>query len=238
MTHSQVEEVARGLATWVEDLLVDLERLESSLSPRLVSDFAGDPPHEVRAKTRRALGKDVADFLEEHPGLDGAGLIFQLSQLKPETARIEWWVRDEEKINRRDFILDPDSDRFYDYEYLEWFKGAFHAGTRTVAGPYIDHLGVDDYLLTLAVPCSVDGVKVGVAGIDILMNDVEAELLRILSPVSGCAVLSRHNQVLVGNSAQLSTGVRIAVMPPGYSRIPIAVDNVDLSLLYPDPQLS
>ena len=200
MTHSQVEEVARGLATWVEDLLVDLERLESSLSPRLVSDFAGDPPHEVRAKTRRALGKDVADFLEEHPGLDGAGLIFQLSQLKPETARIEWWVRDEEKINRRDFILDPDSDRFYDYEYLEWFKGAFHAGTRTVAVPYIDHLGVDDYLLTMAVPCSVDGVKVGVAGIDILMNDVEAELLRIPTRLRVCSAQSPQS----GSRRQLS----------------------------------
>lgn len=237
MTRSQVEEVARELATWVEDLLVGLEKLELSLSPHLASDFAGDPPHAVSSRTRKALGTDVADFLKRHPRLDGAGLIFQLSQLKPETARIEWWVRDEEKINRRDFILDPDSDRFYDYEYLEWFKGAFHAGTRTVAGPYIDHLGVDDYLLTMAVPCTVDGVKVGVAGIDILMNDVEAELLRILSPISGCAVLSRHNQVLVGNSAQLSTGVRIAVMPPGYSRIPIEVDHVDLSLLYPDSSL-
>lgn len=238
MAHSQVEEVARRLAVWVEDLLVDLEELELSLSPRLVSDFDGEPPHEVSSKTRKALGKDVADFLEKHPGLDGAGLIFQLSQLRPETARIEWWVRDEEKINRRDFILDPDSDRFYDYEYLEWFTGAFHSGTRTVAGPYIDHLGVDDYLLTMAVPCVIDGVRVGVAGIDILMNDVEVELLRILSPVAGCAVLSRHNQVLVGNSAQLSTGVRIAVVPPGYSRIPIDVANVDLSLLYPDSSLA
>lgn len=234
MAHSQAEEVARELAVWVEDLLVGLEELETSLAPRLASDFSGDPPHEVSSKTRKALGRDVADFLQKHPGLDGAGLIFQLSQLKPETARIEWWVRDEGKINRRDFILDPDSDRFYDYEYLEWFQGAFHAGTRTVAGPYIDHLGVDDYLLTMAVPSTVNGIRVGVAGIDILMNDVEAELLRILSPISGCAVLSRHNQVLVGNSAQLSTGVRIAVLPPGYSRIPIEVDSVDLSLLYPE----
>lgn len=234
MVNSQVEAVARGVAIWLEDLFSGLEELEESLGPRLVSDFTGEPPHEVSDSVRKELGRDVAAFLEKHPGLDGAGLIFQLSQLKPETARMEWWVRDEDKINRRDFILDPDSDRFYDYEYLEWFQGAFHAGTRTVAGPYIDHLGVDDYLMTMAVPCTVDGVRVGVAGIDILMNDVETELLRILSPVSGCAVLSRHNQVLVGNSAQLSTGVRIAVMPPGYSRIPIDVESVDLSLVFPD----
>lgn len=233
MTRSQqIQEVTDNLARWVDGLFQDLEELESKLSQHLVADFTGNPPHKVSAKPRAALARDVATFLQNHPGFDGAGLIFKLDQLDPATAKIEWWITDGGSVTRRDFILDHNSDRFYDYEYLEWFQGGFNDGVRTLAGPYIDHLGVDDYVVTVTVPCHISGARVGVAGIDILMTDVETQLLRILAPLGpGAAVLSRHNQVLVGNSGQLSTGVRIAVMPSEYVRIPLDVADVGLSLL-------
>ena len=233
MTATNAPLIARGLATWVEDWFLSLEALSDVLSTRVTADFEGEPPFQVRPQTRTALGRDVAEFLGSHPAADGAGLIFQLSQLESESARLEWWVRDGDAVARRDFILDPASDRFYDYEYLEWFQGGFDAATRTLAGPYIDHLGIDDYVATFTVPFFANGRKVGVAGADLLMNDVESEILRILAPLPGCALLSRHNQVLVGNSAQLSTGVRVAIIPPGYSQTPLDVEHVGLSLLHP-----
>ncbi len=235
MTDSSVRGVVQKLSAWADGLFADLEELERTLSTHLTADFAGEPPFEVGRTARAGLGAAVSGFLSAHPGFDGAGLIFKLDLLEPSTARLEWWITDDDGVARRDFILDRSSDRFYDYEYLEWFEGGFNAGSRTLAGPYIDHLGVDDYILTLTVPCHVNDRKVGVAGMDILMNDVEAQLLRMLAPLGhGAALLSRHNQVLVGNSGELSTGVRIAVMPPGYSRAPLDVSGVDLSLLYRD----
>lgn len=237
MTNATVHDAAREISVWADGLFRGLEDLERKLSAHLTADFAGEPPFEVGRKARAALGVDVAEFLGAHSGFDGAGLIFKLDLLEPSTARIEWWITDGDDISRRDFILDRSSDRFYDYEYLEWFEGGFNAGTRTLAGPYIDHLGVDDYIVTLTVPCHVGDRRVGVAGIDILMNDVESQLIRMLAPLGhGAALLSRHNQVLVGNSGELSTGVRIAVMPPGYSRLPLDVAGVDLSLLYRDDE--
>ncbi|GAA4284208.1 hypothetical protein GCM10022261_17390 [Brevibacterium daeguense] len=233
MTRSEAVEASQVIAAWLDSLFERLEALGDALTAELAECFAGEPPYEVSRKARSQLEVRVGEFLKENPHLDGAGLIFQLALLKPSKAKLEWWVRDGDSYSRQDFILDPDSERFYDYEYLEWFRGGFNSEVRTIAGPYIDHLGIDDYVVTMTVPAYVAGEKVGVAGMDMLMRDVESTLLRMLAPLGqGAAVLSRHNQVLVGTSGEFSSGVRVSAVPEGYGRIPIKADQLGLSLLY------
>jgi hypothetical protein len=65
------------------------------------------------------------------------------------------------------------------------------------------------------------------------MDDLERVLMPMLTPLPrGAAVLSRHDQVLVGSSGEFSTGVRVAAVPPGYARVPIPTPGLDLRLLY------
>ncbi|MGO1545019.1 MAG: cache domain-containing protein [Gulosibacter sp.] len=225
--------VAQDIASWFDSLFNDLHTLQEQLSLQLASAFVGEPPFQVSTAVSKDLEGTVTEYLRVHPQLDGAGLIFAMELLDPEHAKLEWWMRDGTGYARRDFILDPASERFYDYEYLEWFRGGFYAESPTIAGPYIDHLGVDEYIATMTVPAYVNGRKVGVTGMDMLMRDVEAELLRLLAPLGhGAAVLGRHGQVLVGSSGEFTSGIRVSEIPAGYARSPIQVEKLGLSLLY------
>ncbi|KAB1640963.1 cache domain-containing protein [Gulosibacter chungangensis] len=233
MTSSNVAAVAKDIAHWFNGLYSDLEQLGAELTEAVAPDFSGDAPYEVAATTSAKLRARVIEHLKEHPSLDGAGLIFPVEIQKPGKARLEWWIRSGIEFVRQKFNLDPSSGQFYDYEILEWWQGGYREERRSIAGPYIDHLGVDDYIVTMTVPAYADGKKIGVAGMDMVMNEVETKLLRMLAPLGpGTALLNRHNSVIVGNSGSLSTGILVAQIPQGYARTRIDSPGLDLSLIY------
>ncbi|MDJ1370088.1 cache domain-containing protein [Gulosibacter molinativorax] len=233
MTSSNVAAVALEIASWFNELFSDLETLGADLTKLVETDFRDDPPYEVTATTSAKLRKRVIEDLAEHTDLDGAGLIFPIELQKPGKARLEWWIRAGREFVRQKFNLDPTSGQFYDYEILEWWQGGYHEERRAIAGPYIDHLGVDDYIVTMTVPAYANGKKIGVAGKDMVMREVETKLLRMLSPLGpGTALLNRHNSVIVGNTGALSTGILVAQIPQGYARTRIDSPGLDLSLIY------
>lgn len=233
MTSSNVAAVADEIATWFNGLFTDLERLGAELTAVVEPEFSGEPPYEVPATTSAKLRKHVIEYLGDHVSLDGAGLIFPVEIQHPGKARLEWWIRAGREFVRQKFNLDPTSGQFYDYEILEWWQGGYSEERRSIAGPYIDHLGVDDYIVTMTVPAYAAGKKIGVAGMDMVMNEVESKLLRMLSPLGpGTALLNRHNSVIVGNTGSLSTGILVAQIPEGYARTRIDSPGLDLSLIY------
>lgn len=233
MTSNIAAAVAEEIANWFNGLFRDLDQLGNELTVLVEPDFHGDAPYEVTPTTSAKLRKRAIEYLELHPTLDGAGLIFPVDLQKPGKARLEWWIRSGREFIRQKFNLDPNAGQFYDYEILEWWLGGFHEEGRTIAGPYIDHLGVDDYIITMTVPAYADGKKVGVAGMDMVMSQVESKLLRMLAPLGpGTALLNRHNSVIVGNSGALSTGILVAQTPAGYERTRIDSPGLNLSLIY------
>ena len=66
---------------------------------------------------------------------------------------------------------DPD---FYDYERAEWFTTPRDTGERWIAGPFLDHSGTNEHILTLTLPVVRDGAFLGVAGADIAVGGIEA----------------------------------------------------------------
>ncbi|UQN14335.1 cache domain-containing protein [Gulosibacter sp. ACHW.36C] len=223
------------IADWFEGYFVDIERLRDEITAELASVFTDARPVVISPPVSERIRQISVAFLERHPRSDGAGIVFELAQLDPAKARLEWWLRDGEKFQRNNFILDPSSERFYDFEKLDWFRGGFHHESRTIAGPYIDHLGVDYYISTLTVPAFVGERKVGIVGSDVRMDDLERVLIPMLAPLPrGAAVLSRHNQVLVGNSGEFSTGVLVAAVPQRFSCVSIPTPGLGLRLLYRD----
>lgn len=233
MTSSSVAAVAEEIANWFNGLYSDLEQLGTVLTKVVASEFAGDAPYEVSATVSAKLRKHVIEHLDRHPSLDGAGLIFPVALQKPGKARLEWWIRNGSEFVRQKFNLDPSSGQFYDYEILEWWQAGYEEERRSIAGPYIDHLGVDDYIVTMTAPAYAHGKKIGVVGMDMVMAEVETKLLRMLAPLgSGTALLNRHNSVIVGNTGSLSTGILVAQIPTGYARTRIDSPGLDLSLIY------
>ena len=221
------------LSDWFETYYRDIEAFGEDLSA--IIEF--DPSHagHVTDATRGSIRDRSVLFLDQHALPDGAGVVFSRSATGSSEGLLEWWVRDpEQRVARYSFGVNPTGDRFYDYERLEWFETAFTEQHRAIAGPYIDYLGVEEYIVTCTVPLRVNGAVIGVAGTDNRMADIERVLLPMLRRLPGdAAILNPHKNVLVGNSGHFMSGDRVPQAPDGYTITPLDVRGINLSLIHP-----
>jgi len=77
----------------------------------------------------------------------------------------------------------------------------------TFMGPYIDHGGVDNYLVTVSVPVMSRGSFIGIMAADIRVASLE----RAVSPwlaqaTSACVLLNSDRRVLLSNSVRYIVG--------------------------------
>lgn len=220
-TVSSADTIER-LASWFEDRFANLRVLANELTATL--NFDSEKKLNLSASARRAMKEYAAHYLQQHPVIDGCGMIFAHSALGTEAGHLEWWVReDETRFARYSFGVVPGADRYYDYEQHEWFTRAFEEGRSAAVGPYIDYLGVEVYIVTLTVPAIVEGRRVGAVGNDMQVDDIERALLPILlacdCPV---ALLTRHGTVLVSNTPDFLPGELVQQPDSGYRFVPLA----------------
>ncbi|MBL3698597.1 hypothetical protein D3228_02880 [Leucobacter luti] len=223
------------LNAWFSDHFTRLEALAEELIG--VLRFDAEQRLELTESARRRLKAIAVRALAEDQTLDGCGLIFARSALGTENGHLEWWVReDETRFARYSFGVVPGGDRYYDYEHHEWFIRAFHDGAPALVGPYIDYLGVETYVVTLTVPATLDGTRIGAVGNDIQVADLEAELLPVLlrTPVEA-AVIGRHGNVLFGNSTRFLPGEYVPQDLAGVARVPLGPASAGIQLLHAVP---
>ncbi|TCK21079.1 cache domain-containing protein [Pseudonocardia endophytica] len=207
------------LARWFADTFADIGTMNRDFSAEIERHTSpGDDVARLADAARDPLGERARRFLADHPSADGAGLVFARPDDAGSPSAIEWWERGPDgEVGRCQFGVDPAGARFYEYDRLEWFTRAYHDGRPWIAGPYIDYLGVEQYIVTLTVQAVAHGRAVGAAGIDIRVRDLERVLLPILRRIPGeAAVLNPHNGVLVGNSSRLLAGDRLPEIPDGF----------------------
>ena len=225
-------EAARGLLRgWFADHFARLQSLSDQLVANLAFDAQGHL--DISDSTRRKLKAVAVRFLAEDATIDGCGLIFAHTALGAENGHLEWWVReDETRFARYSFGVVPGADRYYDYEHLEWFVRAYEEGAPTLAGPYIDYLGVEAYVLTLTVPAELEGRRVGAVGNDIQLKDLEAELLPILLECpEEAALVSRHGNVLFANTSRFLPGDWVPDALEGFDRAAVSAPSAGVQLL-------
>lgn len=235
MTSSEtLHTVHRMLSEWFEQYYSDIEAFGDDLST--IIEFDPSSTGNITEAARRKIRDRSVLFLDEHELPDGAGVVFSRSATGSTEGSLEWWVRDpDQRVARYSFGVNPTGDRFYDYERLEWFETAFLEQHRAIAGPYIDYLGVEEYIVTCTIPLRVNGKVVGVVGTDNRMADVERVLLPMLRQLPGdAAILNPHRNVLVGNSGRFMSGDRIPEVPDGFAVTPLDVAGIDLALLHAD----
>lgn len=226
-----------AVAQWIAELHLELEGMNRDIEAILAT--ASDPTADVArlAKAGRDGIKDrVRVLLRGRPRVNGAGLIFSRSARGEAKGVTEWWVRDGDAgVSRYQFGVNPGSQRFYDYETLEWFTVSFTTGRPWLTGPYIDYLGVEEYIVTATVRATVHGRAVGVTGLDMTVADLERELLPLLRLARRpSALLNAHGGVVVSSTSRFASGDLVTVPPPGFTRVPVPAMDASLSLLVAD----
>ena len=180
------------------------------------------PPGPVLAEARLDFSPRIpcgSVWASEIGRLAGAGVVLAPGALADASRWIDWWWADHGAgLGQLDVDLDPESAEFYDYPTTEWYREPARTGQPCVAGPYVDYICTHKYTFTLSVPVPVtDGTAfLGVAGADILADEVERMVLPALSGLGGGAVLANGNgRGIASTTAALMPGVVLRPGQPG-----------------------
>lgn len=181
-----------ALKEWEEDFLDDL-REARALGP--VTTDALDAM--VAPYAHRTFAADLPVY--------GAGFIAALDSLADARSHLAWW----QGIDRTQLVLAAQSvtKQHIDYSELEWYRVPQQTGEAHVAGPYVDYLCSDEYTITVALPVMLDGAFAGVAGLDLLIDEVERDLTPRLARLgTDISVVNGIGRVLLSTSSWRETG--------------------------------
>ena len=164
--------------------------------------------------TVRELAAEVAGSVLPRLGkLDdnvyGLGFMAEVDVLAEVAYWMEWWQRAPDGNFDRDYShqLDATLDDFYDYSVKGYMTQPRATGRPSAMGPYIDHGGVDDSVVTVSVPVSAGGTFVGIMAADIRVAILERSVSPWLARADGvCVLLNAQSRVLVSNSVRYNVG--------------------------------
>lgn len=233
---NQTRFAAESLAQWFGTVYSDLEALSARMGTALAHSRRS---REFLISADLKSIRDIAtEFLAANPTAEGAGVILSPGTIDATHGAIEWWRHSDEGTNNKVlFNLTPDSGSYYDFENLPWFETVARTRHRAITGPYMDYGGMDQYILTLTVPLYIGDDFVGMAGCDIEVRDLEKVMVPVLRRVAGdAALVSSDNCVILGNSGRFLVGNRVRTIPEGGGIIPVALDDIDLRIVYAEHQ--
>ena len=196
-------DAAAAVLDRVHDALADVFAAIAALRAAVL-----ELPAEPRRTDLAPVRALVHATLERQPLLAGAGMVFAPGVVADAPRWLEWWrsVPAGAPV-LLDASLDPGDPDFYDYEAAEWFTTPRDTGERWIAGPFVDHSGTNEHILTLTLPVVRAGVFLGVAGADIAVGAIEAVGGAALAAVAGEAALVNHRgRIIATNTARRLVG--------------------------------
>lgn len=231
-TNAVALRAASEIADWMNTLGLDVH----GFAERAGALWSGRPtPLTIAPADNSRLEGLAREFLEKHSFVVGAGVIFSTEAVASPDGGLEWWIKREQNIEKLEFDLTPGGERFYDYQNMPFFASASRTGQQTAWGPYVDYLGLDEYILTLSAPIQLEGRFLGVAGCDMRIKTLEEIFMPTLRAIPGhAALLNGSGRVVVGNSGAYLVGERIRSTPSGADVLPIDVPHLGFSLLSSD----
>lgn len=228
----EVVHAANALSSWIRPVSTEIEKFSKNIASRLEGNLVGKSKVDETALV--GLDELARDFLSRNTFAVGAGSFFAAESIEEDSLAVEWWFRRESgAVSRLDCDLRPGSQRYYDYEKLPFFSTAASTGKQALWGPYVDYLGFEEYILTIAAPFSVHGTFTGVAGCDIRIKDLEPVLMPHLRGIpSDAGLVNASNRVILGNSGTYLVGERVKSESPHLHRVPLDVPHLGLSLIH------
>lgn len=231
-TDDEVILAADALTGWFRRISTETNWLARDVASVLEQNLAGKTKVDMAAFV--GLEEVAKEFLAKNSFAVGAGTFFAAEFVEEGCRVIEWWFeKNSGALERLDANRTPGSNRYYDYEKLPFYSAAASTGELTLWGPFVDVLGVDDYILSFTAPVSVHGNFMGVAGCDLRIKDLESFIMPDLRSISGdAALINASDRVILGNSGKYLVGERIKSEAPNQHRITLDVPHVSLSLIY------
>ena len=229
---NEAAQAANALTPWFNGVVAETKELSSDVAA--VLEISLHAKRKVSKAAFLRLAELSQDFLTKNSFAIGAGTFFAPGAADGGAHPPEWWTRDAAgTIARLKFNLTPGNDRYYDYAKLPYFSTPALTGQHTVWGPYIDYLGIEEYVLTFSAPVHVDGIFMGVSGCDIRLRDLEPLIMPHLRLIGGnAALINASNRVILGNSGMHLVGDRVKPESPAQHRLALDVPHLGLSLIY------
>jgi DNA-binding FadR family transcriptional regulator len=184
----------------VDSLIETLSALAQDAAPALADGGTFDT---VRSRISLA----ALQRIEALPVfVKGMGVIAEVDVVPDHRYWIQWLLRTAAgPVADNHHVLDPAREDFYDYQEREFFDVPRREHRPCAYGPYVDYGGVDDYILTVAVPILKDGAFYGVTCVDILVADLESWLSPLLA-AGESYLLNSERRVIVSNSIVYGVG--------------------------------
>ena len=202
-----VEQVlADRVSGLLQEVFAGLERLRAT-AERVLS--AGD---RDRASLK-PLRQGAADLLGRPDRLvAGAGYVAEPGFLSDAVHWLQWWTAGEHGPQSLDLPLDGGPGGALDYVRQPWLTGPRASGRRQIAGPYVDYVCSDEYVLTLSVPVVVGGAFAGIVGADVPVSRLEPHVLELHALGRPAALVNASGRVVVG-AGGLVSGVLVREVP-------------------------
>ncbi len=205
----EIRRFAHSLAEDLDSLFADLEAAAALVLSRLGAENS----HSLRwgpfaPDQLRMMEAEADGLLERHALVYGAGIIFDPDRIVSPEQLIPWRVRGATgAAEAYGFDFDEHSRDYYDFMQLPWFAEPKATGEPKMTAPYVDFLGVDEYILTAAVPFADEHGFVGVAGSDIEVSTLEQVMMREAKNVSGRFVLlGAQGRIVCSTTARFLPG--------------------------------
>jgi hypothetical protein len=205
------EQLLAGIAGRVEQVLASVTAVrDAALGLMSAARAAGRPLHQADLEPLRPV---VAGLLARHQGFAaGAGVVLAPGTVADAARCLTWWwVTPSGEVSKLAVDLDPGSAEFYDYTCTAWYREPQRTGSWSVTGPYVDYICTREYTFTVSVPLLPGGQFAGVAGADILADEVERLALPALARLPrGTALTGSGGRVIASNTTSALPGSVLA----------------------------
>lgn len=211
MLTGQPARLLAGITGRIEQVLASVAEVRDAALG--IAAGTRDAGRRLRTADLEALRPLVAEVLAGHRGfVAGAGVVLAPGTLADAARCLEWWwVTPSGQPSKLHMDLDPESPEFYDYTSLPWYREPERTGQRAITGPYVDYICTRQYTFTVSVPLLAGGRFAGVAGADILAQEVERLALPALARLpQPAALVSGNGRVIASNTTRALPGSVLA----------------------------
>ena len=138
----------------------------------------------------------------------GAGFVAALDLIPGVRQHLSWWQGPEhDKLTLASRSLNKTR---LDYTEFEWFRVPMQTGEAHIAGPSVDYLCCDEYTMTAALPVMIADRFVGIAGLDLLVDDIERHLSPLLRrDQTKITLVNDLDRVIVSTDVRIEAGASL-----------------------------